>query len=77
MRTARAITWARLRVYFGALLLVLLALGALLVYASFLADQKSGHARSELRTPGAALIALSVIAAVVVGVLKRRLLRDD
>jgi cell division protein FtsW (lipid II flippase) len=77
MRTTRAITWARLRVYFGSLLLVLFALGALLVYASSLADQQSGHARSDLRTLGAALIALSVIAAVVAGVLKRRLLQDE
>jgi hypothetical protein len=47
-----------------------------LAYASSLADQQSGHARSDLRAPGAALIAPSVIAAVVAGVLKRRLLQD-
>jgi hypothetical protein len=77
MRKSRAITWARLRVYFGALLLVLFALGGLLVYASSLADRQSGHGRSDLRTLGAELIALSVIAAVLAAVLKRRLSPDE
>jgi cell division protein FtsW (lipid II flippase) len=77
MRTSRAITWARLRVYFGALLLVLFALGGLLVYASSLADQQAGHGRSDLRTVGAELIALSVVAAVFAAVRKRRLSRDE
>jgi len=77
MKISRAITWARLRVCFGALLLVLFALGVLLFYASSLTDRQSGLGRSNLRTLGAELIALSVIAAVFTAVLKRRLSRDD
>ncbi len=77
MRTSRAITWARARVYFGALLLVLFVLGVLLTYASSLADRQSGHGRANLLILGVELIALSVIAAVVAAVLKRRLLRDE
>ena len=60
MRTSRAITWARLRVCFGALVLVLFALGGLLAYASSLADRQSGHGRSDLRALGAELIAVSL-----------------
>ena len=77
MRTPRAATYARLRVYFGMLLLVLFASGGLAVYASFLADRQSGHVRSGLRTLGAALVALSVFAAVFAAALKRRLSGDD
>jgi peptidoglycan/LPS O-acetylase OafA/YrhL len=77
VRTSRAITWARLRVYFGTLLLILFALGGALIYASNLADRQRGLGRSELRTLGAELIALSIAAAVSVAVLKRRLSRDE
>ena len=73
MRTSRAITWARLRVYFAALLIVLFALGGLLAYASFLPEPQSGHGRSGLATLGVELMALSVIAAV----LQRHLSRDE
>jgi hypothetical protein len=60
-----------------ALLFALFALGGLLVYASSLADRKGGHGGSDLRPLGAALIALSVIAAVFAAVLRRRLSRDE
>jgi hypothetical protein len=77
MRTSRAITWARLRVYFGALLLVLFELGGLFTYASSLADQQSGYGRSGLRILGVELIVLSFIAAVFATVLNKRFSRDE
>ena len=77
MRSSRAITWGRLRVYFAAILIVLFVLGGLFVYASTLVDRQSGDGRSGLRTLGAALIALSVNAAVLAAVLKRRLSGDE
>jgi cell division protein FtsW (lipid II flippase) len=77
MKASRRSTWARLKVYFGALLLVVFALGALLIYASSLAEPERGHGRSRLLTVGAELMALSVIAGVFGAVLKRRLSRDD
>jgi hypothetical protein len=77
MKNWRTIAWARLRVTFGALLLILFALGALLVYTSSLANPQSGHGRSDLRNLGVALIALSVTAAIVAALLKRHLSQDD
>jgi uncharacterized membrane protein YphA (DoxX/SURF4 family) len=77
MRTSRVITWARLRVYFGALLLALFALGALCIYVSFHADRQSAHVRSDLLMLGGALIALAVGSGVFAGVLKRRLSEDE
>ena len=77
MRTSRAITWARLRVCFGTLLLALFAIGGLLAYASTLDDRQGGHGRSGLRALGAGLIALSVVAAVLTAALPRRLSRDE
>jgi hypothetical protein len=76
MRTPRVATYPRLRVYFGALLLVLFALGGVVLYASTLVDRQSGHGRSGLLTLGAALLALSAVAAVFAAVLKRHLSRD-
>jgi len=52
MRTSRAITWARLRVYFGVLPLALFALEALVVYVASLADRQRGRGRTDLRVPG-------------------------
>jgi hypothetical protein len=77
MRPSRAITWARLRVYFGMLLIVLFALGGACTYASFLADPQSGQTRSNLRTAGVELIALSLIAAILAAVLNRRFSPDE
>jgi hypothetical protein len=77
MKTSRAITWPRIRVFLAALLLTLFALGGLLIYTSSLAGRQHGHARSDLRSLGVELIALSVIGAVVAVVLKRRLSRDE
>ncbi len=77
MKKSRPITWARLRVYFGILLIVLFALGGFVAYASFLADPQSGHTRSNLRILAAELIALSVFATVLAKVLKKRLAEDD
>ena len=76
MRSWRMITWARLRVYFGTLLLALFALGGGLIYASYVANPESGHGRSDLRALGLELMALSGIAAVCSAVLKERLSRD-
>jgi hypothetical protein len=70
-------TWAHLRVYFGALLLALFALGVFLVVTSSLADRQSGPGQSGLRALGAELIALSVFSAVVAVVLKGRLSEDE
>ena len=58
MRPSRPITWARLRVYFAILLLVLFALGLLLLYASTLADRTGGQDRLVLRNMGVTLLAL-------------------
>jgi hypothetical protein len=66
-----------LRVYFGALLVALFGTGALLVYASTLADQHIGHGRSHLRSLGVDLMAISVIAAALAVALKRYLAGDD
>ena len=77
MRTPRVATYARLKVYFGTLLLVLFSLGGVVLYASFLVDRQNGHGRSGLRILGAALVALSVFAAVFAAALKRRLSGDD
>lgn len=79
MRGSRAITWSRLKVCFGALLVALFALGGLLVYASSLGDRMSGghHGRSDLRSLGAALIALSVSAGISAAVFRRRLSGDE
>ncbi len=63
--------------YFGMLLLALFVLGALLIYASSLADPGSGPGRSRLRILGAELIALSIIAALLAAALKSRLSRDE
>ena len=57
-------------------LLGLLALGALLVYASSLAGPETGHSRSDLRALGVKLMALPVIAGTLALVLKRHLSRD-
>jgi hypothetical protein len=74
MRTSRRITWARLRVYFGAFLLVMFVLGGLIIYASFLADNTSGVAQPNLRAMGVAIIALTGIAAIFAAVVRKRLL---
>ena len=63
--------------YFVVLLLSLFALGGLLAYASSLADPQSGHARSDLRTKGLALIALAVIATVLAAALRKRFSLDE
>jgi hypothetical protein len=50
--------------------------GSLAAQIESLADRQSGHARSDLRTMGIALIALAVIAAVLTTVLKRHFSPD-
>jgi hypothetical protein len=77
MRPSRAITWAQPRVYCGTLLLVLFVLGAFSLYASLLASGPSGHRQADLRTLGATLLALPIVAAVVAAVLKKRLSREE
>jgi hypothetical protein len=54
------------------LLFALFALGLLALYASSLADREGRHSLRDLRYPGAALLVLSVIAAISARALKRR-----
>jgi hypothetical protein len=77
MRGSRSITWARLKVFFGALLLAVFALGMLFAYASSLVDGQSGHRGSDLSSLGAALIVLAVVGAVAAVVLSRRLSAEE
>jgi membrane protein DedA with SNARE-associated domain len=77
MKSSRASNWSKLKVFFGAMLLALLALGGLLAYASLLAGRQNGQSQSSLLILGAELIVLSVVAAVLAVVLKKRLTQDD
>jgi hypothetical protein len=77
MRRSNRITWARPRVYFGLLLLLLFAIGVLCLYASSFEDRPDGRSRSDLSTVGAAMIGLSVAATAMARLLKGRLLRDE
>ena len=76
MRSSRANTWPRLRVYFGAFLLVVFAFRGLLIYASSLADRQSGRGLSAF-VVWVRCWALSVFAAIIVGVISRRVARDE
>jgi hypothetical protein len=77
MKKRRTMTWARVRVCFGGLLIALFALGVLLLYAATFNDPGIGRRRSDLLTAGAALIALSVVSALAASVLKRRLTEEE
>jgi MFS family permease len=77
MRNPRADRWGRVRVYFGVLVLALVALGAGSIYASSLADAQRSPSLMWLRTIGLELIGLAVVSVVLAGWLKRRLSVDD
>jgi hypothetical protein len=76
IKPSRSPTWPGLRVYFAILLMTLFALGAALVYASFLPDPRTDYRGTDFRTLGVELMALAVIAGGVALVLKNRLSRD-
>jgi hypothetical protein len=77
MKNPRADRWERARVYFGVLVLALVALGAGSIYASSLADAQRSRSLTWLRTIGLELIGLAVVSVVLAGWLKRRLSVDD
>jgi cell division protein FtsW (lipid II flippase) len=77
MRNPRADRWERVRVYFGVLVLALVALGVGSIYASSLADARRSRSLMWLRTIGLELIGLAVVSVVLAGWLKRRLSVDD
>ena len=77
MRNSLGSAWARLRVYFGVLVLALFALGAGLIYASSLAEARHGRGETGLRAMGIEFMGLGVVSVVLAGWLKRRLSADD
>ena len=77
MRNPRADRWERVRVYFGVLVLALVALGAGSIFASSLADAQRSRSLVWLRTIGLELIGLAVVSVVLAGWLKRRISADD
>ncbi len=77
MRNSRAERWERVRVFFGVLVLALVALGAGSIYVSSLADAQRSRSLMWLRTIGLELIGLAVVSVVLARWLKRRLSVDD
>ena len=73
------VTWSRVKVCFGTLLLILFGLGCVLIYGAWLTSRRGdeGRGRADLGTLGVELIGLSVGAAVLAAVLRRRLSRED
>jgi cell division protein FtsW (lipid II flippase) len=77
MRKFRAITWGRVKVYFGVLVIGVFALGMVLIYASSLSDPQRGRSLTGLRTIGFELMGLAVVSVVLARWLNRRLGGDD